>query len=144
MVFGKFIQGGHKDWVVKSDQALKELQALYATLAPVAPFGLRTDITPPLDLGGLSLEIAPVEYTHVAQSGSGSRKITVRCPLAWTLSYAGFAPPVLKRLLESRSRSPAELQRVVLAYLALHIVTTMQPGVMKVLNGLRFPITTAK
>lgn len=144
MVFGRFIQGGQRDWVVKSDQALKDLRTLYDKVAPGSPFNLRTELTPPFDLGGLSLEVSPVEYTHVAKVGSSTRKITVRCPLSWTLSYAGFAPPVLKRLLESRTRSPAELQRVVLAYLALHIVTTMQPGVVKVLNGLRFPITTAK
>jgi hypothetical protein len=144
MVFGKFIQGGHKDWVVKSDQALKELQTLYATLAPVAPFGLRTDITPPLDLGGLSLEIAPVEYTHVAQSGSGSRKITVRCPLAWTLSYSGFGPSAFKQLLDSRMRSSNEIQRFLLAYLTLHIVTRMQSGVVGLFSALRFPLTTLK
>ena len=142
MVFGKFIHGGQKDWVVKSDQALKDPHTLYEKLAPAAPFHLRTELTPPFDLGGLSLEITPVEYTHVAQVGSSSRKITVRCPLAWTLSYTGFAPPVLKRLLDSKARSPNELQRLVLAYLTLHLVTKMQPGVVNLFNGLRFPLTT--
>jgi hypothetical protein len=142
MAFGKLIQGGQKDWVVKSEQALRELNALYARLAPAPPFSLRTELTPPFDLGGLSLEITPVEYTHVVQSGASSRKITVRCPLAWTLSYSGFAPPAFKRLLGSGTRSPNELQRFLLAYLALHVVTKMQPGVVNVLNGLRFPVTT--
>jgi hypothetical protein len=144
MAFGKLIQGGQKDWVLKSDQALKDLRTLYERLAPAGPFNLRTELTPPFDLGGLSLEITPVEYTHVVQFGPSPRKITVRCPLAWTLSYAGFAPPVFKRLLDSEMRSPNELQRFILAYLTLHVVTKMQPGVVTILDGLRFPMTTTK
>jgi hypothetical protein len=143
-VFGKLIQGGgQKDWVVKSDQAQRELKELYDRIAPAAPFNLRTDLTPPFDIGGLSLEITPVEYTHVAQGESGGRKITVRCPLAWTLSYKGFAPPAFKQLLGARTRTPADLQRFLLAYLALHLVTKMQPGVMGLLSSLRFPATAS-
>lgn len=144
MAFGKLIQGGQKEWVLKSDQALNELRALYEKVAPVGPFNLRTDLTPPFDLGGLSLEITPVEYTHIVPVGSSSRKITVRRPLAWTLSYAGFAPSALQRLLDSGMRSPNELQRFILSYLTLHIVTRMQPGVVNLLNDLRFPMTTTK
>jgi hypothetical protein len=144
MVFGKLILGGQKDWVVKSDQALRDLRALYDKLAPAPPFNLRTDLVPPFDLGGLSLEITPVEYLHVAQGPSGARRITVRCPLTWTLSYKGFSPAVFRQMLESRTPSAAELQRFLLAYLTLHLVTRMQPGVLNVLEGLRFPLTTIR
>ena len=144
MMFGKIIQGGQKDWIVKSDQALKELRGLYEAVAPLAPFNLRTDLTPPFDLGGLSLDITPADYTHVVGSGSNSRKVTVRSPLAWTLSYKGFAPPLFKQLLGSRMRPPSELQRYILAYLALHLVMKLQPGLVTIFNDLRFPVTTAK
>jgi hypothetical protein len=143
LTFGKFIQGGHKEWVVKSDQALKDLRALYDRIAPTSPYNLRIDLTPPLDLGGLSLELNPVEYTHVVQQGTGSRNIGVRRPLTWTLSYGGFSPQAFKRVLDSRMRSPNEVQRFVLATLALHLVMTMQPGLANLLRALRFPVTTA-
>jgi hypothetical protein len=143
IAFGKHIQGGQKDWVVKSDQALKDLRALYERIALSGPFNLRLDPTPPFDLGGLSLELTPVEYEHLAKAGSATRLITVRRPLAWTLSYDGFNPPALRQLLESPMRPPSELQRFVLAYLALHIVTKMQPGVVNLLDSLRFPLTTS-
>ena len=142
ITFGKFIQGNQKDWIVKSDQALKELRTLYDTIAPASPYNLRVELTPPLDVGGLSLEVTPVEYTHVAQHGSNSRTITVRRPLVWTLSYGGFAPAAFRRLLDSRMRSSAEVQRFLLAYLALHVVIKMQPGVVNVLTALRFPVAT--
>ena len=40
-------------------------------------------------------------------------------------------------------RPPSELQRFLLAYLALHIVTKMQPGVVNLFDALRFPLTNA-
>jgi hypothetical protein len=141
IAFGKHIHGGQKDWIVKSDQALKELRALYERIAPNSPFNLRLDLTPPFDLGGLSLELTPVEYVHLAKAGSATRPITVRCPLAWTLSYEGFNPPALRQLLESSMRPTSELQRYLLAHLALYIVTKMQPGVVNLLDALRFPLT---
>jgi len=141
IAFGKHIQGGQRDWIVKSDQALKELRGLYERIATTAPFNLRLDPTPPFDLGGLSLELTPVEYVHVAKAGSSTRQITVRRPLAWTLSYEGFNPPALRQLLESSMRPPSELQRYLLAYLTLHIVTKMQPGVVSLFDALRFPLT---
>lgn len=143
IAFGKHIQGGQREWIVKSDQALKELRSLYEQIALSAPFNLRLDPTPPFDLSGLSLELTPVEYEHVAKSGSATRPITVRRPLAWTLTYDGFNPPALRQLLESSMRPPAELQRFLLAYLALHIVTKMQPGVAHLFEALRFPLTTS-
>jgi hypothetical protein len=143
MVFGKFIQGGHRDWIVKSDQAMKDLRALYERVAPASPFTLRIDLTPPFALGGLSVELTPVEYTHVAQAGTTTRNITVRCPLAWTLSYSGLSPSPFRQLLDAQMRPPSELQRFVLSYLTLHLVTRMQPGLIKVFNALRFPVTTA-
>jgi hypothetical protein len=143
MVFGKYIQGGQRDWIVKSDQALKELRTLYDRVAPANPFNLRTDLTPPFELGGMSLELTPVEYTHVARSGSTTKRITVRCPLSWTLSYSGFAPATFRQLLDAKMRPPSELQRFVLAYLTLHLVTRMQPRLTNILSGLRFPVTTA-
>jgi hypothetical protein len=141
MVLGKYIQGGQKDWVVKSDQALKELRTLYDRIAPSQPFSLRADLTPPFDLGGLSLELTPVEYTHVTHAGTATRKITVRRPLAWTLSYSGLAPASFRQLLEGKLRPPSELQRFLLAYLTLHLVTRMQPGIMGLMTSLRFPLS---
>jgi len=142
MVFGKHIQGGQGAWLAKSDQAMNELRALYEKVAPATPFNLRVDLVPPLQLGGLSLEIAPVEYTHVVDSGSLRKNIIVRCPLTWTLSYSGFGPAAFRRLLDTGMRSPSEVQRFVLAYLTLHIVLKMQPGIVSILNGLRFNLTS--
>ena len=39
-------------------------------------------------------------------------------------AYAGFAPAKLQTVIESKGRSPEEMQRFILAYLLLHFVIT--------------------
>ena len=142
-VFGSHIQGGPKEPSRKGDQAFKELQALYEALAPAKPFNLRRELTPPFNFSNAGLEITPLDYVHVAQSGSSPKSITVRCPLTWTLTYTGFAPSRLQELLDPKVRGD-ELQRFILSYLIMHLVTTNQPGPMQILEGLHFPVTTSK
>jgi hypothetical protein len=143
-ILGDYVQGGPKESSRRADKAFKELQALYETVAPSKPFHLPKDLTPPLTLGVTGLEITPLDYAHVAQSGAESRTITVRSPLTWILTYTGFAPNRLQELLNTKLRSSEELQRFVLSYLVMHVVTTSQPGLLQMFQALRFPVTTSK
>ena len=140
-VFGDYIQGVQKEPAHKADQVFKELQALYDTVAPTKPLNLRRELTPPFTFTNAALEITPVDYTHVAQTGSGPKNITVRSPLTWALTYTGFAPPRLQELLDQKVRGE-ELQRFIVSYLIIHLVMKHRPGVMQILEGLRFPVTT--
>ena len=140
-VLGDHILGGVKESTRRADQALKEVQALYEAVSPGKPFNLRRELTPPFNFTPAALEITPVGYVHVIQSGSESRRITVRRPLTWTLSYQGFAPGRLPDLIGVRGD---ELQRYILSYLLLHAVTTHQRGLVQMFESLRFPITSTK
>ena len=44
------------------------------------------------------------------------------------LSYAGFAPVELQALIDSKGRSPEEMQQFILAYLLLHFVFEQRLG----------------
>jgi hypothetical protein len=143
-ILGDYVQGGPKESSRRAEKAFKDLQALYETVAPSKPFHLPKDLTPPLNFGATGLEITPLDYAHVAQSGADSRTITVRSPLTWVLTYTGFTPSRLQELLNTKMRSGEELQRFVLSYLVMHVVTTSQPGLLQMFEALRFPITTAK
>jgi hypothetical protein len=142
-VLGDYIQGGQKEPARKADKAYKELQSLYESIATSKPFNLPRDLKPPLDVAGMSLEVTPLEYTHVVQASGEKRTITVRSPLTWVLTYSGFSPARLKELLENRIRASDDLQRFVLSYLAMHVVTTNQPGVTQILDALHFPISSS-
>ena len=60
------------------------------------------------------------------------------------LTYSGFAPSRLKELIGGKGRSSDELQQFVLSYLAMHVVTTNQPGLLQMLEALHFPVTSSK
>lgn len=143
-VLGDYLQGGGKEPARRADKAFKELQGLYETVASAKPFNLPREIKPPIDLPGTSLEVTPLEYTHVAQSGGETRTITVRSPLTWVLTYSGFAPARLKELVHGKGRTSDELQQFVVSYLAMHVVTTNQPGLLQMLEALHFPISSGK
>jgi hypothetical protein len=140
-VFGEYIQGAQKESSHKADQAYKELKALYETAAPSKPLNLRRELAPPFSFANQSLELTPLDYVHVAQTDAGPRNITVRSPLTWTLTYAGFAPNRLQEVLDEKIRGD-ELQRFIVSYLLIHLVSKYRPGVTQILEGLHFPITT--
>jgi hypothetical protein len=142
-VLGDHIVGGVKESTRRADQALKELQSLYDTVSPTRPFNLRRELTTPFEFGPVALEITPVDYVHVIQAGSETRRITVRRPLTWTVSYSGFSPSRLADLCDPKARGEG-LQRYILSYLLLNAVTTHQRGLTQIFDALRFPLTTTK
>ena len=141
-VFSEYIEGGRRDAGHKPAAAMKELQALYEQLAPAQPLNLRRELTPPFPFGNIGLETTPVDYVHVTLVGKHERRITVRRPLTWTLTYTGFGPARLQALLDSKARPPEEMQRFILAYLLLHLVIKHQPGLSHILDELHFPVTS--
>jgi len=140
-VLGDYVQGTQKEPVLKAEQAFKDLKALYEAAAPAKPLNLRRELSPPFSFSNLTLEMTPLDYVHVAETDSGPRKITVRSPLSWTLTYSGFSPKRLQEVLDQNVRGD-ELQRFILSYLIIHVVTKYRPGVTKMLDSLHFPITT--
>jgi hypothetical protein len=143
-VLGEYIQGGPKEPSRKADKAFADLQALYAAVAAAKPYNLPRELTPPLSFTSVGLEITPLDYYHMAQSGTVTRRIKVRCPLTWVLTYTDFPPTRLQDLLDSKARSVEELQRFMLSYLVMHLAATSDPGLIQVFEALRFPLTTSK
>jgi hypothetical protein len=144
VVLGEYIHGGQKEPTHKADKAFKDLQSMYATVANSKPFHLQRELNPPLDFARAGLEITPFDYVHVVQSGNETRRIRVRCPLTWVLTYTDFPPTRLQELLDAKGRDADELQRFVLSYLALHLVTTYEPALMQLFGALHLPITTTR
>ena len=143
-VLGDYIQGGQKEMTRKAEKAYKQLQTLYDTIGTAKPFNLPRELTPPLNFPGQTLEITPHDYAHVAHSDTDAKTIMVRSPLTWSLTYTGYAPTKLQELLNTKMRSIDEVQKFVLSYLILHVVTENQPGLTQMLAALHFPLTTTK
>jgi hypothetical protein len=143
-VLGDYVMGGPKEPSRKSDKAFGDLQALYEALSVTKPFNLPRELPTPLTLTNLGLEITPLDYVHEAKSGPTSRRIKVRRPLTWVLTYTDFPPNRLEELLDGKARSVEELQRFVLHYLVLHVATKNDPALMQVFDALHFPLATSR
>ena len=144
VVLGEYIHGGQKEPTRKADKIFKDLQSMYETVAASKPYHLPRELNPPLDFPRVGLEITPLDYIHVIQTGGETRRIKVRCPLTWVLTYTDFPPNRLQELLETKVRDTSEIQRFVLSYLVLHLLTTNEPGLMQIFDALHFPVTTTK
>jgi hypothetical protein len=143
-VFGDYVGSPTRENFPGAEKAFKELQSLYEAVASAKPFNLPKELNPPLEILTSVLEITPVEYAHLAKSDKESKPVTVTTPLKWTLSYAGFAPKKLRDLLADRDRSAAALQQAIVHQLVLHLVLARHTGVAKLLEALRFPLSTGK
>ena len=143
-VLGDFVEGPGKESVRGADRAWKEVAALYEAVAPKPPFSLARDLKPPLDIAGTALEMAPVEYVHTARSGGDQKAVTVVKPFQWQISYSAHGPARLRELLAEPNRDGVELQRNVALAIVLHVVLEKQPGVGRLLGGLRFPVETVR
>ena len=143
-ILGEYIQGGQKEPTRKADKAFKDLQALYEVVAGTKPFNLPRELTPPLNFPALG------SRDHAARlrpHGPGRRRDAKDYgPLSpdMGLTYNDFPPNRLQELLDTKARSVDEVQRFVLSYLIIHLVTTNEPGLMQIFEALNFPLTTSK
>jgi hypothetical protein len=143
-VLGEFLAGGPKEVVSGSEKAFKDLQAAYEAVAGSKLYNLPKELSSPVEVSNSALEFSPVEYSHSAKTERETKAVAVTSPLRWVLSYSGFGPRRLRELLASKTRSLQELQEFVLHTLLLQLVLTRQAGVAKILEGLRFPVSTGK
>jgi hypothetical protein len=143
-VLGDFVQGVPKGAVRGADRVWKELETLHDAIARTPPFDLARDLKPPLEIPGIALEMAPVEYDFVARTEREERRVTVTKPFEWILSYSAHGPARLRELLADRNRDAAELQRAIVLALVLHLVVARQTGVAAILAGLRLPLETRR
>jgi hypothetical protein len=143
-VFGSHLQGIGAEVPKAADQAFKELQELYESVAPRAPFGLSRELQSPLMQMTSTLELSPWEYVHVARTAEATKSIQVSSPFKSVLTYAGYEPRRLRELLANRNRDNGELQICVLHYLAMHLVVNRQPGIAQLFSTLHFPLSTER
>jgi hypothetical protein len=139
-VLGDFVQGAGKDARRGPEQTFKELQAVYQQAALSKPFNLNVELSPPIEIGASTLELVPLDYTHTVNG----KPVAITSPLQWTLTYAGLSPGRLRDLLAGKNPPAGELQQFVLHFSVLHLVMARQAGVARMLEALRFPVSSTR
>jgi hypothetical protein len=140
-VLGSYVEGGTYETSMTGEKAFKDLQDLYAKIARSKPYSLPPEFKTPLEIINTQLEMTPVEYRHVANSGGEQKAVAITSPLKWALTYKGFGPGRLREVLETSDRRTDDLQQFVLHYLMIHSVVSKQPGLSHILAALHFPIS---
>lgn len=115
---------------------------MYNTVGADKPFGLRRELTPPLDLPGSSVDVNPLEYSHTASAKGHSKRVTVTSPFRWVLSYSGFSLAELRTLLASVSPANDRLHAFVLHYITLKCQVDRQTPLTNVFKALRYKLNS--
>jgi hypothetical protein len=143
-ILGDYVQSSVKGEVKGAELAFQELQKVFETTAGSSLYALPKKLSPPVEIASTAVMLNQLEYGYDAKASSDRKRVAVTAPLQWVLSYAGFPPSRLAEMLRNRQRDAAELQNFVLHYLMIHIVTTRQPGLLQMLEALRYPIVTRR
>lgn len=141
-VFGKYLRSSVKQSVKEEAESFEQVRSIYASLAGQAPFNLPKELDSPLDIPNTSLEVIPAEYSYVAQSAQERKTVMVKSPLKWVVSYSGFGLKRLRQLLSHTTENGEQLQACVVHFLAMQVTLSKRPGVARILESLRFPLTT--
>ena len=142
-ILGEHIRGGSKSPVKGAEKNYQDLKNRYQTIARQKPFSLDTDLSSPLDVFAATPTLTPVEYPYTAVKDGKSAELTVTSPLKWVLSYPEMTPKKLQELLQSnRNQIRDELSHSLLQCLTLSLVLEKRPGLMNILNDLRFQLET--
>jgi hypothetical protein len=143
-VFGEFVQSGTREAVPGSEKVFRELQAAYDGIAASKPFHLQKELTAPVEIISPAVDTSPVEYAHLARTDRETKKVTITSPLKWVLHYAAYSPRRLWTLMADPARTPEHVQEFVIHYLVMNQVVARQPGMLKILHALHFPVQSAR
>ncbi|MCU7906322.1 MAG: hypothetical protein KZQ76_10870 [Candidatus Thiodiazotropha sp. (ex Epidulcina cf. delphinae)] len=142
-ILGEHIRGGYKTPLKGAEKAFRDLKGRFQSIAGQKPFSLSTEISSPLDVFAATPALTPVEYPYTAVLDSKTAHLSVTSPLKWVLSYPGMHPKKLLDLLSgNRNQVRDELSHVLLQCLTLELVLENRPGLVNLLEGLRFHLET--
>jgi hypothetical protein len=138
-LFGEYLQGAQRSSGRETQHHFKELKELYDRIGSVAPFQLVNELEVPLNLISTTPELFPLEYDMVlAQNG---QTIRITSPVRWVVGFNSFDLAQFRKLIKDPNRSSAELYRFVLHYLVLFYCLSKSPGLGRLFEGLRFPVS---
>ena len=126
-LFGEYVRGGVRSSGPEAEKAYSELRARYQRIVTQPPFSL-----------------TPIEYTYSTHAdGDEAPSIRITSPLKWALSYPGTEPKRLRALMAGdRSQAKEELSHALLQCLALSILVERRPGLVKLFEALRYPLSS--
>ncbi|WP_263264715.1 hypothetical protein [Pseudomonas sp. RIT-PI-S] len=138
-LLGEYLQGAPRSSGRETQHHFKELKALYDRIACAAPFQLVNELEVPLNLLSTTPELFALEYDKTLDDNGQAIRIT--SPVRWVVGFSSFDLSSFRKLIKDPNRSGAELYRYVVHYLVLFYCLSQSPGLGRLFEGLRFPVT---
>jgi len=142
-ILGDAMEGAEREAVGASERNVAELRDLYRKVA-VRPFGLRPELSVPLESVSTQMQLYEWEYTHQINTDRGWRGIKVTSPLTWVLTYSStYSLPMLRQVLAGQEERDNEaVKAFVLRACLTHLHLQKFPGIGELLSGLRYRVET--
>tara|TARA_B100001179_G_scaffold206634_1_gene170660 strand:- start:5233 stop:5985 length:753 start_codon:yes stop_codon:yes gene_type:complete len=138
-IFGEYLLGAPKGNGRDAQHAFKDFKALFEATAGAQPFRLIQELEVPLDILSSTPQLYPYEYDVTLEGRA--RPVRVTSPVKWVVGYRGFELQRFRQIIKDPNRSTAELFRFVAHYLMLFFCLNREPGLGRLLLGLRFPVS---
>jgi hypothetical protein len=141
-LLGDLISGGAKAGSQTASKGVAEFTSLYRQVASAKPFNDDVELRTPLEVASTQVEFHPFQYRYTIAGPDGKKVVTVITPLKWTMNYSGYALSGLRAVLAQRDAPQESVRRFLIHTALLSFVITHQPGLVKILEGLRYQLAT--
>jgi len=138
-LFGEYLQGAQRSSGRETQHHFKALKELYDRIGSASPFQLVNEMEVPLNLISTTPELFPLEYDKVLSDSGQTVRIT--SPTRWVIGFNSFDLARFRSVIKDPNRSSAELYRFVVHYLVLFYCVSKSPGLGRLFDGLRFPVS---
>jgi hypothetical protein len=140
-VLGKY--AGAVGSIAREEEAFQQLGKRYDEVCSRFRLssGLEKDHLSAVDA---DLELYPWEYTHEASGNGQSYPVTVTSPVRWVLTYhSDYTLEQMRQVMTDKAeRRPHSVLTFVVHALAINLVLGRNQGVARVLNDLRYSVST--
>ena len=144
-ILGDHVEGSGREGAVGADQNLAELKEMFR-IACGRPIDLHRQLTTPIESLSTQLQINAWEYPCDVASGNDRKRITVRAPLSWVISYPStYSFSMLRQVIAGgHDREPNHIAAFVLRACVMSLMFEKLPGLKDVWEGLRYRVEIRK
>src|SRR6266478_1649958 len=144
-ILGDYIEGPGRESVAGAESNLAELQQR-CQRAAARPIDLHWKLTTPIESISTQLQIHPWEYVHEVPSGKDQKRVTIRSPLSWVISYPStYSLSMFRQVIGGgHQRDQNHIAEFVLRACVMALMFEKLPGLGGVFEGLRYRVEVRK
>lgn len=136
---GEHIKSAVQETVRDQDKTFEQLQNAFREISG-EPIRVSSRLDSPIESIPGDLQIHDWEYTH--EAGNDRRKLTLKSPVSWVLTYAGAASwgQIREMLLGTAPRNETQIKQFAVGGVILKMALDRSAGIIRLLQALRLSV----